>query len=316
MALLLAAFQMPLPLGKTFAAETCNRVVAVVNDDVITLHELYKRVKEVTGMDPENLREQSRRRYEEVNRRILDSLINERIAQERIRQLDIQVTDQEVNDAIQRIRKDNHWSTEELRTMVQAQGMTWEEYQQKIREDIQRQKLINFEVKSRIIIRDEQIEKYYEENKDRFTQEGGVEIATIFLAKNNSNENGSKVREKAEQILQEIRNGGDFEELARRHSDGPGAREGGYIGRFRLQDLDPLIRETVENTPPGGVGDLVAKPNGYQIVKVLSKRGGGVLPLEEVRDAIYNTLLREEIDRRYAAWIRELRENTYTKIFF
>jgi peptidyl-prolyl cis-trans isomerase SurA len=192
--------------------------------------------------------------------------------------------------------------------------MSWEEYRKKIKEELKRQKLIDYEVKSRIIIREEDIEEYYRKNKEEFRHEGGIEIAVIFLEKKNSSESKEALRKKAEELIDKINNGADFGELARRYSDGPGAEEGGYLGRFDLKELDPLIREAVESTPEGEVGDLIERPNGFQIVKVISNRDKGILPLEEVRDAIYNILFRKEIDRRYASWIEELRENTYTKV--
>ncbi|MFP4036006.1 MAG: SurA N-terminal domain-containing protein [Desulfobacteraceae bacterium] len=297
------------------AAETSNRVVAVVSDDVITLHELHKRVEEVTGMNPEAIRRQSSSRYEELAEKVLDSLINERIAQEKTKELGINVSETEIDEAIKRIRKDNRWSEEELQEAIENRNISWEEYRRKIKEELKRQKLIDYEVKSRIIIREEDIEEYYRKNKEEFKHEGGIEVAVIFLGKKNSSESKEALRKRAEELIDKINNGADFGELARRYSDGPGAEEGGYLGRFDPKELDPLIREAVESTPEGEVGDLIEGPNGFQIVKVVSNRDKGILPLEEVRDAIYNILFRKEIDRRYASWIEELRENTYTKVF-
>jgi len=300
------------------AAETANRLVAVINDDVITLHELHKKMKEMTGIDPGMLRERNQRQYDDARRMVLDRLIEDRIALEKIREIGIDVKDGEVDDAIERIKRDNHWSRNELESTLREKGLTWEEYRQNVREDLQRYKLVNFEVKSRIIIRDEQIEAYYEEHKDRFQRKPGVELATIFLLRENPGnaEEHAGVEQKAATLIQQLREGSDFAELARMHSDGPGAEEGGYLGRFDPKQLEPEIRKVLEQTPEGAVSDPIIKPNGVQIIKVLDKGGSGVMPLEKVRDAIYRILLRKEIDRRYADWIEELKEGTYTKVLY
>ncbi len=300
------------------AAETANRLVAVVNDDVITLHELHKKMKEMTGVDPGMLKERNQRQYDDARRMVLDRLIEDRIALEKIREIGIEVKDGEVDDAIERIKRDNHWSRDELESMLREKGLTWEEYRQNVREDLQRYKLVNFEVKSRIIIRDERIEAYYEEHKDRFQRKPGVELATIFLLHANPGnaEEDDGLRQKAATLIQQLREGADFAALARKHSAGPGAEEGGYLGRFDPNQLEPEIRKVIEQTPEGGVGDPIIKPNGIQIVKVLDKGGTGVMPLEKARDAIYRILLRKEIDRRYAEWIEELKERTYTKVLY
>jgi peptidyl-prolyl cis-trans isomerase SurA len=298
-------------------AETANCLVAVVNDDVITLHELHKKMKEVTGIDPGTLRERSQHQYNDARRMILERLIEDRIAMEKIREIGIEVKDNEVDAAIERIKRDNHWGQKELEAMLRDKGLTWEEYRRNVREDLQRYKLVNFEVKSRIIIRDEQIEAYYEEHQDRFQRKPGVELATIFLLRTGSGKDEpAELEQKAASLVQQIRDGSEFGELAREHSDGPGAEEGGYLGRFDPNQLEPEIRKVIEQTPEGGVSDPIIKPNGVQIIKVLDKGGTGLMPLEKVRDAIYRILLREEIDRRYAEWIEELKERTYTKVLF
>ena len=84
----------------TFAAETCNRVVAIVNDDIVTLHELNKKMQEFTGLAPEDLRFQDEERYLQTRRDVLERIINDRIAQEKIRELGIQVTEDQVDAAV------------------------------------------------------------------------------------------------------------------------------------------------------------------------------------------------------------------------
>ena len=91
-------------------AETCNRVVAIVNDDVITLFELNKRIMEITGLAPVDLRKKSEDRFLETRRRVLDLLVDEKISQGKIKELGIQVTSKQVDEAVERIKKTNQWT--------------------------------------------------------------------------------------------------------------------------------------------------------------------------------------------------------------
>jgi len=298
--------------------ETCNRLVAIVNDDVITLHELDKKIKILTGVDVETLQQRSPLEYQEMRKKVLDQIIDDRIAQKRIKERGIEISEKEIDDAIQKTMEDNQWNQEELLATLESRGLRLDEYRKAVKEDLQKRRLINFEVKSKVIIREEQIEAYYLEHKERFQRKKGVELASIFLPRDASGDSGSPagVQEKAEKILEDLRNGADFATMARQYSQGPGARQGGYLGRFNPSQLDPVIRKSIEETPEGEISDLIITPDVIQIIRVISKGGSGVLPLERARATIRRILMNEEIDRRYTAWIQELRKETYTKILF
>ncbi len=297
-------------------AQNANRIVAFVNDDVITLYELHNKIREMTGYDVTLLRERNPRQYHDTRRMVLERLIEDRIAQNKIQEIGIQVGESEVDGAIDRIKRENRWTENDLESMLKSQGLSREEYRERIKQEIQRHKLVDFEVKSRIIVRDEDIEAYYEENKDQFQRKPGVELSTIFLLHKNPGDSqaAAELETKAADILDRLRKGADFGRMAVAHSDGPAAKEGGYLGRFDPDQLEPEVREIIDKTPEGGVSDLIIKPNGIQIVKVLDKGGTGVVPLERARDAIHRILLNEEMERRYDKWIEGLKEKAYTRI--
>ena len=104
--------------------------------------------------------------------------------------------------------------------------------------------------------------------------------------------------------------------MAGKYSEGPGADEGGDLGVFKTAQLDPELRKILETIPAGGVSDLIIRPQGIQIIRLIAKERGKLKRLDEVRDAIYGLLYREEVNKRYENWIEELRERSYTKIIF
>lgn len=319
MTLLILALTLSLavfPASNAACAQTANRIVAFVNDDVITLHELHNKVKEMTGLDALSMRESNPRQYHNTRRMVLDRMIEDRIAEDKIQEMGITVGESEINAAIEGIMRENRWNREQLEEAVSRQGLTWKDYRKRVEKEIQKHRLVEYQVKSRIIIRDESIEAYYEKNRDRFQRQPGIELATIFLFNNNPGDSreAAELEKKAAELLERLRGGADFARMAMVYSDGPAAEEGGYLGRFDLDHLEPEIREVVENTPEGGASDLIVRRNGIQIVKVLDKGGTGDMPLEMARDMIHRILLNEELERRYDRWIGELKERAYTKI--
>jgi len=303
-------------LEPLFAAEVCNRVVAVVNNDVITLYELNNRMKEMTGVTPDELKLKNEAMYRDARQKILELLIDEKIAQAKIKELRIQVSERQVDNYVEKLKRDNQWTQEDLVAGLEKEGLSYEKYRERIKRDIERAQLIEYEVRSKIIIRDEAIQKYYEEQKGTFGVAEKVQLAGIFLMRRNlkSEEEMRELYKKAQEISAKLKAGADFGQMARSHSEGPGAEEGGDLGQFTVDHLEPGLKSVVEALPEGGISDPLVRPNGIQIIKVTKKQTGKIRSLEEMKEAIYGILYQEEVNRRYQNWIKELREGAYTRV--
>ena len=305
-------------LQPLFAAEVCNRLVAVVNNDVITLYELNNRMKEMTGAMPEELKLKSEAMYLDARQKILELLIDEKIAQAKIKELRIQVPERQVDSYVEKLKKDNQLTQEDLVAGLEKEGLSYEKYRERIKRDIERAQLIEYEVRSKIIIREETIQKYYEEQKGTFGVAEKVQLAGIFLIRKNlkSEEEMRELYSKAQEIAAKLKAGADFSQMAGTYSEGPGAKEGGDLGQFTVDNLEPALKSVVEALPEGGISDPLVRPNGIQIIKVVKKQTGKIRSLEEMKEAIYGILYQEEVNRRYQNWIKELRESAYTRVVF
>ena len=307
-------------LGSTgpIYSETSNRVVAIINDEVITLYELNKRIEEITGQRSEDIRAVDENRFHETRRQILELMINEKIAQEKIIELGIQVTQNQIDAAIENIKKANRLTQEDLLENLKREGITYDKYRETVKNQLERIRLINHEVKSKILIRDEQIVQYYQEHQDLYKVEPEIRIAGIFLKPENPGDEreSEELKKKVDDLLARLRNGEDFGKLAKEFSQGPGADEGGDLGVFKITEIDPALLKELKKLPDNGISDPIYRDNVIQIIKLIKWARGGVKPLEEVRDSIYETLFNKEVDERYASWIEDLRENTFTKIIF
>ena len=318
MRILLFLAMVALPGFHHAAGETLNRVVAIVNDDLVTLHELNKKIQELTGLTPVELRGQNEVNYYKVRSQILELLIDEKITRGKIQEMGIEVGQKEIDNAIEKMKSDNKWTQEDLVSRLQSEGLSLEKYRENMKGELERIRLVNLEVRSRILIREEMMTQYYEEHKNRFSGEVKVHLASIFLLpKNPDDEKESlEIEKKGGDLLARLKGGEDFKDLARKFSQGPGAEDGGYLGVFQLDELNPGLKKILEVIPEGGFTDLIIMPKGVQIIMVVGKEGGKAKSFEDVEDAIYGILYQEEIDKRYNAWIKELRERSYTKIIF
>lgn len=298
--------------------EIYNRVVAIVNADVVTLYELNTRLTRITGMPPDALRRKSESQYLEMRRKVLEMLIEEKIAIEKIKEMKIVVPQSEVDAAIERVKKENDMTQEDLVAALKEQGQSLDEYRKKLKTELERMRLINYEVRSKIIITEEEVMAYYDKHKEKFSTKGKVHIAMIFLKQEDpgNQEEASALKEKADQIIGKIKAGENFGTLAAQFSNGPGAKDGGDLGVFKISELNAEMAASIKDLSSGEIGTPIVRPNGIQIIKVVEKDEGREKSFDQVKNAIRSTLYREKMNQAYAAWIKDLREKSYTKIIF
>jgi len=299
-------------------AEISNRVVAMVNKDVITLYELNNRIRELTGRTSEEIKAEDEETYIELRRQILESMINEKIAQEKIEELGLQISQADVDAYFENIKISKNWTHEDLLQELKNDGLNYEAYRKQIKDSMEQEKLINYEVKSKAVILEGQIFKYYQEHPDQYKEDERVRVAGIILLvqdKENKDElDGLKKR--GEEILARAKNGEDFGALAKEYSQGPGADDGGELGEYNPAELEPELKEVIDGLSDGGVSGVISRETGIQIIKLIKREGGNIKPFEEVRDDIYDTIYNEEISKRYTTWLKDLRDKSFTKINF
>ena len=232
LASLILSISLLFPTGNYLRAELCNKIVAIVNNDIITLYELNKRIKEMTGKNPLLLKKYDKDSYKRICHRVLNILIDNKIAEKKAKELGIKVKDSDIDEEIKRLEEAQGVSHGEFLEMIKKNGMTYKEYREQIKKSIERMQLVEFEVKSRIIINDKKIKEYYEAHKDEFKTGEKIRLGSIFLKldnPNNSYEMQSLIR-RGQVIISRLKAGQDFAELAAQFSEGPGADNGGDLG--------------------------------------------------------------------------------------
>jgi peptidyl-prolyl cis-trans isomerase SurA len=299
-------------------AGVVNRIVATVNGDIITLHELNASIKKFTGAELSDLQVSGTGKFNELRRAVLNTMINDKIAQQQIAKLEIKVSEKDIEESIEQVKRENNLTQEELLEGLKAEGITLEEYKKRIKGEIERFQLVNREVKSKIVVTEQEVKTHYQEHRKAYSQAHEVRLGRIFLSVGDMGDREQRVRARdlGAEIVQRVREGEDFSELAKRHSQGPSAADGGDLGWLALANLQQELRERIGKLSAGECTDLMPAPSGFQIIKVVDVKRAGIKPLEEVRDSIYSKLYKEKVEKRYVAWIEELRGKSFIKVIF
>jgi peptidyl-prolyl cis-trans isomerase SurA len=316
----LLALPLYLLLAGSALADMVDRVVAIVNDEVITLSEvneegkpLLRRVAEtVPAAELEEALQQARRT-------VIEKLIEKKIMLQEAAKAKISVSDDEVQMTFDRILEKNKTSIEQFRKEMAKLGMTEAQYRENLREQVLSSKLVNTEIRSKVIIPEDKIIDYYDTHYTERVEEGGYYLFQIGIALSGDKTAAGKEasRNKAEEIRKLAMAGQDFKELARQHSDLPSAADGGDIGVLRKDDMPVAMFEAIAKTEPGQVTEIIETDSGYQFFKVLSGQEGQIItkvPYESVKDEIYETLYQQEMEGRFAEWLKSRKSQAYIKI--
>jgi peptidyl-prolyl cis-trans isomerase SurA len=299
------------------AAKVVDRIVAYVNDDIITLSELNEKTSAFLAARKQNpyLREQEKN-PEEVRRQILENLVNERLAAREIARLKISVSAAEVDAVLADIREENNLTQEAFEAQLRKEGRTLEDFRKRIVEDLERSRLIDREVRSRTVITDAQVEAYYQSHRQEFQAKVRRHLQSIFLpfGPESTPEKQSQVSALAEQIRERLSKGADFSSMARRYSQGPGADTGGDLGFFSEGELDRVIEAAIDKLKPGEISEVIATESGLHIIRVVEVQTVSDKPMEEVRESIRRRLFQQEINKKYEEWLKGLRDRSFVKI--
>ena len=299
-------------------AELVDRIVAIVNDDVITLSELdealepYVRQIRKAYYSPETKREMLFKLRQDV----LNKMIDEKLTYQETERLHVSVDDRDVDQHIEQIKSEHFLTEEELRQSLAAEGYTLEEYRERIKEQMLRMRLINIEVKSKIAVTEKDIREYYEKHKEDYEGTQKYHLRTILIGVSPSAGADQKkaALEEIESIVKDFKSGAAFDELAKQYSQDGTAESGGDLGLFSLNELSAEFQETVQRMAEGQISPVVQTSKGYQVLMLqeIEKMPGRTL--KEARIEIHERLYRDLVEEKYRAWLTVLRDRSYVKI--
>lgn len=298
-------------------AAVVNQILAVVNDEIITSYAVEKEkaviLREAERQQPPPPPESLAR----LDETALNRLIDKKLVEQKVRELDIKVSEEEVRQAIEDVKRQNKLSQEALVSALAGQGLSFDEYKVQIREQLERLRLVSLEVRSKIQVGEREMREYYAANPGRFGGEDNFRARNIFfrLDEKMPADQVKKVMTTALAALHEARAGKDFAELARQYSDEPSAKStGGDLGTFRKGDILPEFEESLAKMKPGEVSDLIYVPGGLHIVKLEDRFAGTPRSFEQVKAEVEDILYRKKSEERFNQWVTDLRKGAAIEI--
>jgi len=298
--------------GSVSAGELVESIVARVNDRLITHTEFEKRYATTlrgaqTGSD-----------QTEARRKLLDEMIREKLLEERARELSVAATDAEVEEAVERVKRQYNLATDaEFDAALAASKLTRDELKRQMRHTITLQKVIGRDVTSQLDLSDDTLRPEYERQKDKlYRVPDQARVGEIVLR---FDPNDPAARESAAARIEEarakIQGGIPFAEVARDTSEGNARARGGDLGLVSKGELLPALDAAVFSDPPEEYPAPVLLSGSIHLLRVTERKAAGYRPFSEVREDLKRRLSDDLYDKRFGEYIEKLRRDAFIKIY-
>jgi peptidyl-prolyl cis-trans isomerase SurA len=298
-------------------AEIMERIVAVVNGEIITLSELNaafepyaKRIEEgYKGPDKEKV-------IAENKMALLNKLIDNMIIDQEAKKTQMIIKDEEVTDTINDFLSRRKMKMEDLINELAKENSSIEAHRKEVKAHLLRMKLLRREIRSKVAVTEEEIGEYYLKNREAYEGKEAVRIKQILILfpKGADANTKAKLREELDTIHKRLLNGEPFDLLAAQFSQGPAAATAGDLGFLEKGSMLPAVENVAFGLKKDELSKVIESPVGLHIIQVIDRRGAGIKPIETVREEIKAKLEEEKIDKKNEEWIKELRKKSLIEI--
>jgi parvulin-like peptidyl-prolyl isomerase len=300
-------------------AEVVDKIIAVVNDEIITLYEFntafepYRKNIENTykGTDKEAVIKQTR---EAFLQRLIDNILIEQEAKKS--GAGIIVKDEEVMEVLRDVLAKQKLSMQEYLKNLAKEGNSLDFVKKEIRGQMMRARILRREVQAKILVSDEEIGEYYNKNRQEYEGKETVRIKQILLLLPPDADNTiiAKVKNEAMQLHKRVTNGESFDLLALNYSQGPAAAQGGDVGFIGRGTIIPEVEAAAFSLPVGQVSEVIESSVGFHIIQVVDKKGAGLKPIAAVREEIKTKIEDEKLDKKFDEWIASVRAKSHIEV--
>ncbi len=299
-----AALVLPVLLAGAARAEITNRIVATIDGEPVTAHELRRYAKEHAAPGTPDAQ-------------VLEALITDKLLEKEIKAQGITAREDEIDRYIEEIRQRNGMDRERFQAALAAQGLSLETYRARVKSELEKAALVNREIRQHVNVSPEEIRRYYDAHLDDYATAERVQVRDIFLAIEDPADEASAAhaRAKALEVRALALDGHDFGALAAQFSEGPGARKGGELGTFGRGEMEHDLESAAFALEAGKVSEPVRAGGGFHLLRVDQRIGAGHKPLDEVQDEIRDALYNQALEERFQNWLSHgLRERHHVEV--
>jgi parvulin-like peptidyl-prolyl isomerase len=299
--------------GVLAQAATINKFVAIVNDEVITQQDIDQLLAVLYAQySQESKGDELLQKMEQVKKDILNQIIEDKLVLSRAKELGIKITESEIDERLDYIKK-GFSSDEEFYKTLETQGVTIATLKDRYRDQLMMKKLVDYEVKSKISVLPSEISDYYEKHKDQFREVDKYRIKNILIkAKDEVSFELAKVE--IEGVYNKLKEGGNFDDLAKQFSQGPNAEKGGDMGYIEQGQMLEALDKAIFKLKPGEFSEPVKSEIGYHIFKVEDIKYGKQASLEEVQKDVQMMLFQDKFKAQVSEWLSGLKKKAYISI--
>jgi peptidyl-prolyl cis-trans isomerase SurA len=321
-------------------AQVVEEIVARVNSQIITLSEFQRSKNELADEVKQQNPANADTVFADKEKDVLRDLIDQQLLIEKGKDLGI-TGDTDLVKRLDQMRKDMKLDTmEDLEKAATAQGISYEDFKQNMRNQIITQKVIGEEVGSHLSITNEEQQKFYDDHKSEMEQPETVRLSEILIAPDKPAENAkpadsgaastktqddaakqaadaaalAAAEAKANDLLKQIRAGANFDDLAKKYSAGPSAAQGGDLGVFKRGTLAKELEDKTFAMKSGEVTDVTRTKQGYVILKVTDHQMAGIPPMKDVTNKIQDAIYYQKLQPALRTYLTKLREDAYIDI--
>ncbi len=314
------------PATPSSSGQVIEEIVARINDGIITRSEYQRSREQMLQEAKQNGGDPAKVADEQKN--VLRDLIDRQLLLQKGKELGI-TGDTELIKQLDKMRKDMKLdSMEDLEKAAQAQGVSFEDYKQNMREQIITQQVIQREVGSKLQMTPEEEQKFYDAHKKDLERAETVRLSEILIsplpsqpesdpnkpAPDSTPEQLAAAEQTANQALADIKKGMSFEDAARKYSNGPTAQDGGDIGTFKRGTLAKSLEDLTFAMKAGDVSDVVRTKQGFVILKVTEHQQAGMPTLKDVEPQIQEAIYYNKLQPALREYLTKLREDAYIDI--
>lgn len=292
--------------GAPSSRQLVDRIVAVVNDELITLSDVESAAKPYLA---QNDTEEKRKA---LYRDMLEQLIDDRLVSQQVVEAKITVSDDEIDRAIKDILKQNNINDDELKQAIEQRGMSMGQYREELRRQLTRLKIVDMKVRSRVTVPDSEVKAEYERQMSQEKREELVALRHLFFRWGDASDQAERDRilKKATASRERIMKGEDFAAVAKEVSEGPTAAQGGDLGEVSKKGLLPELAKAIQTMQVGEVSAPIPTTNGVHVVKLEARRSKEPQAFADVRNQIYQKLYQAEVERQMKLWVEELKSQS------
>ncbi|HEX8950305.1 MAG TPA: peptidylprolyl isomerase [Polyangia bacterium] len=300
------------------AARVVERVVAVVNDEIVLETELEQTAAAIyRGPDPDSA--EGRKQWDEAKHKALDQMIDGKLVQQQAVELKLAVTPEEVDRAIQQVKDQNHLDDATFRSALEQQGFTMEGYRKSLKKQILELKVVNTAVRSRVTVSDDEVKTYYKQNEKLVSGDRQSHLRQILVAVPDRASDADVAGKKrvAAKVVDLARGGTSFAELAKQYSDDDGTKtSGGDLGWVGKGVLVDTLDDAMAQMEPGDVRGPLRTDRGWVVLQMVERKSGDVKPYEEIKEQLRKQLYDQQVEKAQQSWLRELRKKAHVDVRF